>query len=89
MHAETHQNFISMIKQNGVIVVKELEFSDHYNYTKKDVEKILNEANYLNCEIITTEKDFQRLNDFNISRIKVLKVDLKIIDENKLLKSII
>ena len=84
-----HQTFISTVKQNGLRVVKDIEFSDHYAYTKKDIEKILNEANYLNCGIITTEKDFQRLNDFNISRIKVLKVDLKIIDENKLLKSII
>ncbi len=84
-----HQTFISTVKQNGLRVVKDIEFSDHYAYTKKDIEKILNEANYLNCGIITTEKDFQRLNDFNISRIKILKVDLKIIDENKLLKSII
>ena len=84
-----HQTFISTVKQNGLRVVKDIEFSDHYAYTKKDIEKILNEANYLNCGIITTEKDFQRLNDFNISRIKVLKVDLKIIDEDKLLKLII
>ena len=84
-----HQTFISTVKQNGLRVVKDIEFSDHYAYTKKDIETILNEANYLNCGIITTEKDFQRLNDFNISRIKVLKVDLKIIDENKLLKLII
>ena len=83
-----HQTFISTVKQNGLKVVKDIEFSDHYAYTKKDIERILNEANYLNCGIITTEKDFQRLNDFNISRIKVLKVDLKIIDENKLLKLI-
>ena len=84
-----HQTFISTVKQNGLRVVKDIEFSDHYGYTKKDIETILNEANYLNCGIITTEKDFQRLNDFNISRIKVLKVDLKIIDEDKLLKLII
>ena len=49
----------------------------------------INEADNLNCEIITTEKDFLRLNYTNESRIKVMKAELKIIDENKLMKFII
>ena len=84
-----HQTFVSMIKKNGLEVLKDIEFSDHYVYTKKDIDKILNEASNLNCEIITTEKDFLRLNNFNINKIKVMKVELKIIDEDKLIKSII
>tara|TARA_B100001057_G_scaffold292926_1_gene292989 strand:+ start:1090 stop:2016 length:927 start_codon:yes stop_codon:yes gene_type:complete len=84
-----HKTFISMIKQNGLKILKDLEFSDHHVYSKLELNKILNEANNLNCEIITTEKDFLRLNDFNRSGIKVLKAELTIIDENKLIKSII
>ena len=84
-----HQTFISMIKKNGLEVLKDLEFSDHYAYKKEDIDKILNEASNLNCEIITTEKDFHRLNNYNVSGIKIMKVELKIIDEDKLIKSII
>tara|TARA_B100000989_G_scaffold285749_1_gene253762 strand:+ start:347 stop:1273 length:927 start_codon:yes stop_codon:yes gene_type:complete len=84
-----HQTFISMIKKNGLEVLKDMEFSDHYSYKKSDIDKIINVANNLNCEIITTEKDFQRLSNFNETRIKVMKAELKIIDENKFLKSII
>ncbi len=84
-----HQTFLSMIKQNGLEVIKDFEFSDHYAYTKEDINKILTEASGLNCEIITTEKDFLRLNDFNETRIKVMKSELKILDENKLINSII
>ncbi|MDC0167525.1 tetraacyldisaccharide 4'-kinase, partial [Candidatus Pelagibacter sp.] len=29
-----HQTFVSMIKKNGLEVLKDLEFSDHYAYTK-------------------------------------------------------
>jgi len=83
-----HQTFVSMIKKNGLDVLKDLEFSDHYAYTTKDIDKILNEASNLNCEIITTEKDFLRLNYVNENRIKVMKAELKIIDENKLMKFI-
>ncbi len=84
-----HQTFLTMIKQNGLEVIKDFEFSDHYAYTKKDINKILTEASGLNCEIITTEKDFLRLNDFDETRIKVMKSELKILDENKLINSII
>ena len=84
-----HKTFVSMIKKHDLHVLKDLEFSDHHAYTKSDVDKIIYEANNLNCEIITTEKDFFRLNNFNESRIKVIKTDLKIIDENKFIKSII
>jgi len=84
-----HETFISMIKKNGLEVLRDIEFSDHYPYTKQDIDKILNEAGNLNCEIITTEKDFQRLNNYNVNRIKIMKAELKIIDEDKLIKSII
>ena len=84
-----HQTFVSMIKKNGLKVLKDLEFSDHYAYTKQDIDKILNEAGNLNCEIITTEKDFLRLNNYNFNEIKIMKSELKIIDEDKLIKSII
>ena len=84
-----HQTFVSMIKKNGLEVLKDLEFSDHYTYTGKDIDRILKEAKNLNCEIITTEKDFSRLNYVNGSIIKVMKVELKVIDENKLMNFII
>ena len=84
-----HKTFVSMIKNHDLDVLKDLEFSDHHTYTKNDIDKILHQANNLHCEIITTEKDFQRLNNFKESRIKVIKTELKIIDENKFMKSII
>ena len=84
-----HQTFVSMVKKNGLEVLKDLEYPDHYSYTKKDIDTILAEANKLNCKIITTEKDSHRINIFNDDRIKIIKTELKIADENKLLKFII
>ena len=83
-----HQTFSSMIKKNGLIVVKEYEFPDHYSYTKKDIDQILNYARNQNCKIITTEKDYVRLGKFKTDQIKFIKSELKIIDEQKLLKLI-
>ena len=84
-----HATFVSMIKRSGLEVFKDLEYPDHYSYSKQDIDKILNEANTLNCEVITTEKDFQRLKVFNEDKIKIMKSELKILDEAKLINLII
>ena len=78
-----------MIKKSGLIVIKEYEFPDHYRYSKKDIDQILNNARNLNCKIITTEKDYVRLGKFKTDQIKFIKSELKIIDEQKLLKLIV
>ena len=83
-----HSTFISMLKEHGFKIKKDFEFSDHYQYSEKDLNKIISEAELLNCKIITTEKDFLRLNGNNDSKIKYIKSELNIIDEEKLIKSI-
>ena len=84
-----HETFVSMFKKAQFNVLKEIEFPDHYNYEKKDIDKIISEASDLNCTIVTTEKDRLRINDTYLDKIKVIKSELKIIDEDKFIKSII
>ena len=84
-----HETFVSMFKKAQLNVLKEIEFPDHYNYEKKDIDKIISEASDLNCTIVTTEKDSLRMNDTYLDKIKVIKSELKILDEDKFLKSII
>ena len=83
-----HSTFIAMLKGYGFKIKKDFEFSDHYQYSEKDLNKIISEAELLNCKIITTEKDFLRLNGNNDRKIKFIKSELNIIDEEKLIKSI-
>ena len=84
-----HQTFISMIEKYGLNVFKEIEFPDHYSYTTKDINQILNQANNLNCKIITTEKDYLRLTSNQRDKIKFIKSKLQIIDEDNLIKIIL
>ena len=83
-----HSTFVAMLKEHGFNIKKDFEFSDHYQYSEKDLNKIISEAELLNCKIITTEKDFLRLNGNNDRKIKFIKSELNIIDEEKLIKSI-
>ena len=84
-----HNTFLSMLKNCGFNIVKDIEFSDHHNYTNKEITKILEEALNLNCKVITTEKDYFRLEKKYINKIKYIKSNLKIMDEDKLIKCII
>ena len=84
-----HKTFVSMLKNYGLNILKDFEFPDHYNYSKKDIFNILDTANKLECKIITTEKDFLRTEYIDHSEIKYLRSELKILDEKKILSFII
>ena len=84
-----HKTFISMIKNYGLNILEDIEFPDHYRYTNKDIENILKKATNLNCKILTTEKDYFRLNNINFNDIKFIKSELNFINEDKFVNSII
>ena len=84
-----HRSFVSMIKEYKLNIIKDIEFPDHYKYTNYDISEILKLSKDLNCEIITTEKDYFRLNKENINNINFMKSELKILDEEKLISTIL
>ena len=85
-----HKTFVEMLKNNKLKVVSDLEYPDHYQYSKRDFDEIIINAKKFNAHIITTEKDFLRLENFNRNEILYVKSSLVISDEksltNKLLK---
>ena len=83
-----HKTFISTLKKNNFEIIKEIEFPDHYNYSKKDIDEIISISNQNNCKIITTEKDFYRLDQNYIDKIKFVKSDLEITNQNDLINTL-
>ncbi|MDB2381630.1 tetraacyldisaccharide 4'-kinase [Candidatus Pelagibacter bacterium] len=85
-----HKTFVEMLKNNKLKIVSDLEYPDHYQYSKRDFDKIIINAKKFNAHIITTEKDYLRLENFNRNEILYVKSSLDISDEknltNKLLK---
>ena len=72
------EEFENTLNKYKFKISKKFIFPDHHNYTNKDLEKIKRIALKEKLEIITTEKDYKRLNNKNKKRIKFLKVELKI-----------
>ena len=48
--------------QNKFNIIKEIIFPDHYNYNQNDIDNIKIQAKNLNAKIITTEKDYTKIN---------------------------
>ena len=84
-----HKTFVSMLKNYGLNIFYDFEFPDHYYYSKNDIDNILDTARKSNCKIITTEKDYLRIDNANYSEIKYLKSELKILEKDKILSFII
>jgi tetraacyldisaccharide 4'-kinase len=84
-----HKTFIEMLKNNNLKIVSDLEYPDHYQYSKKDFDKIIINAKKYNAHIITTEKDYLRLESFSRNEIHYIKSDLNISDEKSLTNKLI
>ena len=79
-----HKTFVEMLKNNKLNIVSDLEYPDHYQYSKKDFNEIIINAKKYNAHIITTEKDYLRLENFNRNKILYIKSTLNISDEKSL-----
>ena len=84
-----HRTFVNMLKNNRLKIIVDLEYPDHYQYSKKDFFEIINKAKKYEAKIITTEKDYLRLDSFNRNAIFYIKSSLEILDEKKLTKTLI
>jgi tetraacyldisaccharide 4'-kinase len=67
-------------------ICKSLCYPDHYQYSIKDIKKIKELAKKLNAEILTTEKDYTRLDLNQRENINYIKVKLSIKNEADLIK---
>ena len=64
-------------------------FPDHYEFSKKEIEKIIYEAKDKNLTLLTSEKDYYRIKKYNFKEVKYIKIKLNISDEDKFLKKLI
>ncbi len=53
--------FLDYVRRQVSEVVREYHFPDHYWYRKRDIERLIAEAQQQNASLITTEKDAARL----------------------------
>lgn len=82
------ENFFQLLEANNLIIEKKIVFPDHYKISKNEILAILKDAERKNCQIIMTEKDYFKVKDYHINKIKYLKVSLNIEHNDRLIKII-
>ena len=75
--------------QNNLELVEKLDYPDHYKFKKEELEKIIVRAKKNNCQILTTEKDYFRIKDYNLNEIKKVDVILDIEKKENFMKKVI
>jgi tetraacyldisaccharide 4'-kinase len=84
-----HKTFVNMLKNNNLKIIDDLEYPDHYQYSKKDFDEIVNKAKKYNAKILTTEKDYLRLDSFDKTSVLFIKSTLEILYEKNLVQILI
>jgi tetraacyldisaccharide 4'-kinase len=79
------ESFKETLINNRLRIVKEIIFPDHYQYTVDDISNIKLHAKKFGAQIITTEKDYTKINSNQNNDIKFLKIELAIKNEQKLI----
>ena len=74
------QNFFDLLKDNHIDIKETISFPDHHNFSENDYNSIT--INNQNLLLLTTEKDYYRLNEKMKKKVEYIEVDLKI--ENKI-----
>ena len=82
------QNFFELLEKNNLLIEKKIIFPDHHNFSREEIQNILDQAEINNYQVITTEKDYLRIQNFDLKKIKYLKISLKINNHEKLLNMI-
>ena len=82
-------NFFNILEKNKLQVVKKISFPDHYDYSIKELNDLIDFAMKKNLKIITTEKDYFRIKHHKFLQIQCLQVKLEIKNKNKFEKEVV
>ena len=81
-------NFFDLLKENKINLIKEIKFPDHYNYQNIDLDNLINESRKNNAILLTTEKDFLRIDKNYIPNINFLKIIVEIKNHDQFVEEI-
>ena len=79
-------NFFDLLKENNLNVLNKIPFPDHYQFSKNELDKLILESNNQNAILVTTEKDYCRINESYKNNIECAEVKLEINNKDKFIE---
>ena len=82
------ENFFQLLEENKINIMEKNKFPDHYKFPKKTLENLINKSKKNNFILLTTEKDYMRIDEVYKKDINFLKIELEIENKNELINEI-
>ena len=81
-------NFFNLLSKNQISVLDNISFPDHYNYSEKELKDLIDKSKKNNAILLTTEKDYFRIESKYKEHIKYLKIKVVIEKEDEFINEI-
>ena len=82
-------NFFQLLRENNLDVQKVVPYPDHYEFSKKEIKKLVEGSKKKGFELVTTEKDYFRIKNFGFKEIKYIKTKLVINSQSDFMNQIL
>ena len=82
------KNFFDLLKENKINILEQIKFPDHYNYSRKELENLIKNAKENSAILLTTEKDYLRIDGKYSGNISYLKIKVEIENQSKFIEQI-
>ena len=76
------------MKKNEINVLEQTSFPDHHNYSKTELDILIKKAKENNATLLTTEKDYLRIEEKYRGNINCLKIKIEIENKNEFIEEI-
>ena len=82
------ENFFDLLKDNKIDIEEEIKFPDHHEYSEETLENLINKAKENNNILLTTEKDYFRINENYKKDINFLKIEIEMENRNQFIDQV-
>ena len=82
------ENFFNLLKDNKIDIIEEIKFPDHHKYSEETLESLINNTKKNNTILLTTEKDYFRIDENYKQNINFLKIEVEIENRNQFIDEI-
>ena len=82
------ENFFDLLKDNKIDIEEEIKFPDHYKYSEEKLKNLINKTKENNNILLTTEKDYFRINENYQKNINFLKIKIEMENHDQFIDQI-
>ena len=81
-------SFFNTLLNNNIKIIKQIIYPDHFQFTEKNYKILSQEAENNKCNLITTEKDYVRINNQFKEKIYYTKLNTLLVEKESLEKEL-